>query len=509
MRPVLNRAESRALDEHASAACGVPSLLLMDAAGRGAAEWLIRQLNGARATLILCGPGNNGGDGWVVARRLLVLGRPVRVMSSVAPALLMGDAARMFAAYAGCGGAWERLESAAAFAAALLGAELVVDALFGTGLSRSLTALDAEIVGVLNASGTRVVALDLPSGLDADTGGIHGVCVRATETITFGHPKLGLLTPNGMAFGGRFEVVDIGIPPGEWHAVGQSARCLEASDVRDWLVSVPDPKHKGEAGRVLVVAGSKGTLGAARLTTHAALRAGAGLVTLGARPECAAALESTAWEVMLKPLKLEAVQASLGAALTAADSLAIGPGLGLDAEALGIVRELVLTHPGKIVVDADALTHFAGAAEQLAAARGQLLLTPHPAEAARLLSVTTAQIEADRFDSVRRLADATQACVLLKGVCTLICSPGCVPIVNPRGASTLAVAGSGDVLTGIIAALVCHLPVESALAAAAWIHGVAGERAAAKGRGALAREIADYIPGVVHDIRTGGGSILQ
>jgi ADP-dependent NAD(P)H-hydrate dehydratase / NAD(P)H-hydrate epimerase len=494
MRPVLNRVQSRHFDRYAIETCRVPSLLLMDAAGRGAADWLIEHEPVRAGIQVVCGPGNNGGDGWVVARRLLIAGLDVHAISSVSPSSLAGDAEQMFAAYAGSGGTWSQFQDAEQLRLLLQRSQLIVDALFGTGLQRSLEGAHAEIVGAINAASAAKVALDLPSGLDADTGAVHGVCVQADATVTFGHPKLGLLTPNGVALGGQLAVVDIGVPPAACQGVGHSAVCLEVADVDAWLSAIPDPNHKGQAGRVLVVAGSPGILGAARLVAHAAFRAGAGLVTLGARPECVAGFEADLWEVMVKSLQPGAAAQSLGAALVSADCLAIGPGLGLDAAAREVVHELVLNHPGKIVVDADALTLFAGEAAKLAQARGRLMLTPHPGEAARLLGVTARDVEADRFTAVKQLAALTQATVLLKGVRTLICAPGGLPMVNPRGASLLATAGSGDVLTGVVAALACHLEGPEALATGAWLHGLAGEQLARAGqRRALAREIADQI----------------
>jgi ADP-dependent NAD(P)H-hydrate dehydratase / NAD(P)H-hydrate epimerase len=498
MRPVLNRSQIRAFDECATTGCAVPSLLLMENAGRGAADYIVAQGHAERGVLVLCGPGNNGGDGWVVARRLLSLGHAVEVVSIVDTARLDGDAALMFAAYRGCGGGFRVIQDASALFDSGFAAGVVVDALFGTGLTRPVEGLAAAVIQRINQAALPVIALDIVSGLDADTGSIQGVCVQAAATLTFAHPKLGHYTPSGQRFGGALHVLDIGVPGKLFERVGHSALCLDREDISQALRRIPVAHHKGEAGRILVVAGSAGSSGAARLVAHGALRAGAGLVTIAARPDVAEALEQTAWEAQVRRIDVERPRESIAAHLSASDAVAIGSGLGLDSVGREITRQLVLEHPGKLVVDADALTHFSGGAAELARAAGVLMLTPHPAEAARLLGVTTAEVQADRFKAVRTLADLTQSTVLLKGACTLVCEPGSLPQVIARGASTLATAGSGDVLAGVVAAFACHTSPSQALTAGAWVHALAGEQLALGGlRGALAREIGDAIPAAI------------
>ena len=255
--------------------------------------------------------------------------------------------------------------------------------------------------------------------------------------------------------------------------------------------------HKGSSGRVLVVAGSSGKVGAALLCAHGALRAGAGLVTIAASPAAANALEQRVLEAMTARIDPDALESSLGALLERTDVVAIGPGLGLDDVALRTVSRVVLEWPGTIVADADAITHFKGRANVLASAKGRLVLTPHPGEMARLLGISTSDVEADRFGAVATAVERTRATVLLKGSATLVGSPGQRIVVNPTGHAVLATGGTGDVLTGIIAALATGAEPFRAALAGAFAHGAAAALAASSrgvDRGVLAHEIADEVP---------------
>jgi NAD(P)H-hydrate epimerase len=503
---VLSREQMRDLDRCAIDA-GVPGITLMENAGRNAAEVVLRDLGpGQHSAVIVCGSGNNGGDGYVVARLLLAAGHHVRVLSTVPPDHLRGDAAESCRAWLGLGGTCTVLESESDlwhFDVAVAGASTVVDALFGTGLDRDVEGFVALLIERINEAAVRRYSLDMPSGLDANTGRVLGVAVRADVTITFAHPKLGLYTTQGVDRCGRIEVADIGIPDGTWRTVGSAALMAERADVAAVVGVRPLSEYKTSAGHVLVVAGSPGKIGAALLVARAAARAGAGLVTLANVPAVTQVFDGRVVEAMTASIDPARIEESLDSIADRVDAIAIGPGLGLDDTARSIVEHVVLRMNKFIVVDADAVSLFAGCAHELSRARGRVVLTPHPGELGRLLGGSAAAIEADRFGAVARAVDTTGAVVLLKGPRTLIGAPGRHIIVNPAGSAVLATGGSGDVLTGVIAALGCKLAPVDAAFAAAYLHGRSGDRWAAKtgaDRGMLAREIADGIPGALAEL---------
>ncbi len=499
MIPVLSRAEMRAFDAQASAACCVPSLLLMENAGRGAADVIAAELGakGARV-VIVCGAGNNGGDGFVVARRLLTLGHDPRVYLLVKAERLKGDALGNYRSFVGVGGNVVELEpnQLSLLAGALEGASAVVDAVFGTGLDREITGFMRYAIEFMNGARCPVFALDTPSGIDADTGAVLGVAVRARTTITFAHPKLGLLTPSGLEHAGSMRTVDIGVPDTGLAQIGYSAEIVEAADVRAAIAARAVSTHKGSAGRVVVIAGSPGKIGAALLAARGALRAGAGLVTIAAFPETAALLDQRVLEMMTARIDPARIEASLDELLERADAVAIGPGLGMDANARRIVDHVVLRVHKTKVVDADAISHFAGRAEALRGAPGEVVLTPHSGEMARIVGGTAAQVEADRFGTVARAVALTGCVVLLKGHRTLVGAPEERVAINVTGSNVLATGGSGDVLSGVLSAFGVHLDARRAAYSAAYVHGLAGERRALHGvdRGVLASEIADEVP---------------
>jgi ADP-dependent NAD(P)H-hydrate dehydratase / NAD(P)H-hydrate epimerase len=529
MKPILSREQIRELDRLAIEENKVPSLVLMENAGRGAAEVieaeLLSQTDRARSrdVVIVCGAGNNGGDGFVVARRLRNAGFSVLVFLAASALKLKGDARANHDAWVGLGGGVSELSGPTArieFERALGSAGLLVDALFGTGLDREVKDEMRALIEMINAAPCPKVALDVPSGLDANTGAVLGACIRADLTVTFAHYKLGLLTTSGAEHAGRLRVADIGLPD-EFHGkVGHSAELIEAVDVAATIARRPAAAHKASAGRVVIVAGSPGKTGAALLVARGsgfsvagspgktgaallvargALRAGAGLVTIATSPEAADALDRRVLEEMTARLDLGRLEESLERALEGAGAVAVGPGIGLDADARRIVDQVVLGWEGTKIVDADALTHFAGRASDLKKARGRLLLTPHPGEMARLLATTASEVERDRFSAVRRAVDLTGATVLLKGPRTLIGAPEVVTRVNASGTPALATGGAGDVLSGICAALACSAPLFTAATNGAHLHGLAAERWAARtgaDRGLLAHEIADELPGV-------------
>lgn len=503
MLPVLSAQQMRAFDRRASDVLGVPSLKLMENAGRGASEGILRLLSASAKTsprvVVVAGAGNNGGDGFVVARRLAAAGVRVETCLALPAEQLSGDALTNYRALVEAGVTIIQLaDDVAPLRAALAAADWVVDALFGTGLSRDITGFLADVIAVVNDAPGCKLALDLPSGLHADSGRVLGTCVRAQHTFTFAHPKLGLCTPRGAAFAGQVEVCDI-VEPNEPSATGISAELIEASDIARLLAPRSTTLHKSSAGRVLVVAGSPGKLGAALLSAHGAQRAGAGLVTIATSPSAADALDQRVLEVMTARIDQASPEAALQKLLAPCNAVVVGPGLGLDAAARRVVDAVVFGYDGPKVVDADALSLFAGRGAELSRA-SRVILTPHAGELGRLLGMPHEEVENDRFAAVARAVELTSAVVLLKGRFSIIGAPGSLPRLNPTGGPVLATGGSGDVLSGIIAALACELLPAQAAFVGAYVHGAAGDawaKSRAADRGLLAHELADQLPQIL------------
>jgi NAD(P)H-hydrate epimerase len=499
--PVLSREQMRAFDAHAIEVCKVPSLVLMENAGRGAADAVEREALGGRASgkrvVVVCGTGNNGGDGFVVARHLLGRGALVDVW-------LAGDVGRMtpdcranHAAFVGVGGKVESVALGASTLAlldAVEHADVVVDGLFGTGLDRTIAEPLASVVNTVNAGSRFTVALDVPSGMSADTGAAMGATIRARLTVTFAHTKLGHVTGQGARLSGRVRVVDIGVPP--TLRTDSAASLALASDVKQRIAPRAVDAHKYRAGHVAIVAGSAGKIGASLLAARGALRGGAGAATIVTWPEAAAALDARVLEIMTARLEDER---SLDAALVHKRAVVVGPGFGTGERARVIVKHLLGSYEGPIVCDADALTMHARAIDAFGAAKGRAILTPHAGELARLLDRTSEAIEADRFGSAREAASRANAVVLLKGPHTVVAAPDGRVVVSSSGNPALATAGSGDVLSGLTGALACSLDPFDAAWCAAWLHGAAGDAWSKShgDRGLLAGEVADELPGVL------------
>ncbi len=501
---LVGSAEMRAIDRAAIEGLAIPSLELMERAGRAVADAAQSLVAPTGRVVVVCGGGNNGGDGWVAARLLHQAGRDVRAVELVAAARLSPDAREMRERAARAG-----VRSATAGGGALEAArgDLVVDALLGTGLSRAPEGPFAEAIAAVAAArarGARVLAVDVPSGLSADTGRPLGACVQADATVTFAFQKRGLVLHPGPALAGAVTVADIGIPPEAADRVPVEAELLEEAQARA-LVPARDPEaHKGAAGRVLVVAGSPGKTGAAHLALTGALRGGAGLVTLAARAEVlpfALAGRPEAMSLALAgdgPLGARDLPALLAAA-EGVDALVIGPGIPRGPETGALLLDLLSRARRPAVLDADALNALAGAPARLATAGAPLLLTPHPGEMARLCGTTTAEVQADRLGLAAARAAEWGAAVLLKGARTVVAGPGATPAVIPTGNPGLATGGTGDVLAGLCGALLASgLSPFDAGRAGAWIHGRAGDLAARRlgERGLLAGDLGEAIGAV-------------
>lgn len=475
---------------------GVVSLILMENAGRGATDAIrsafAKQLE---RVVLVGGPGQNGGDAWVVARRLKVLGhQPL--------AVLLGDSDKLR------GDAWanwvlldklgvQRVvlpsERAGSLGVHLRDATLIVEGVFGTGLDRPITGGYADAIRALDEAAAPLVSLDLPSGLDADTGAVLGVAPHAALTVTFAGHKRGLHQYPGVEHAGVVRVVDIGVPV---------SGCPDASLWgRDDLAPLIAPRardaHKGNNGHLLVVGGAPGKTGAAVLCGHAAFRAGAGLVTIGARADSRAALEEKVIELMTEPLPEQPSRDAVEALCEGKRAAVLGPGMGLDE--LGRAWAVAFAHhaPVPTVIDADGLTHLADEGLGLLRdASGPRILTPHPGEAARLLGRTTTEIQSDRYAAATAIASESGQVVILKGARTIVAQSGALRVCV-EGTPALGVAGTGDVLSGIVGALCMTLVPADAAISGALLHALAGVEASVGDRGLIASEVADTVPAVL------------
>lgn len=485
---------------------GVPSLELMESAAEALVDELLRRFPSCRRVVVVCGPGHNGGDGLAAARLLAGRGIPVSVFTLGDPGAYGGDPAENARRAGAHGIALTALASSRGrkeLSEALAGADVVVDALFGTGLSRGLTGAAATAVAAINGSGRPVVAADLPSGLSADSGALLGACVRADLTVAFAAPKLCHVFFPARQFCGTVAVRDIGIPrPALRRAAGKLSQ-VESADVLRLLPPRRLDAHKADFGRVAVIAGSRGKAGAAVLCARAALRAGAGLVTVFCPESLESVVVGALPEAMTSGLAEKGGELQPGAggaavrALRDFDAAVVGPGLGTGRGAVEVIEQIARSAAVPLVGDADFLTAFAGRPGFLARRRSPSVLTPHPGEAGRLLGVPALTIQADRARAATALARATRAVVVLKGAGTLTATPDGLLCANPTGTPLLATAGSGDVLAGAIGALLAGgLLARDAALAGVYLHGLAGELLAAQmgDAGLLTEELADALP---------------
>jgi NAD(P)H-hydrate epimerase len=498
---LVGSAEMREIDRAAIEVFGIPSLTLMDRAGRAVADAAVALAAPGGRFVVVCGGGNNGGDGYVAARVLRAAGRDARVIALVPPERLSPDAraVREQADRAGVPideGVLAPLEAGVG--------DVVVDAIFGTGLGRAPEGPFAEAIARIDSArvaGARVLAVDVPSGLSADTGRPLGPCVRADRTVTFGFLKRGLVLHPGAALAGEVSVDDIGIPAEAARRVPVGCELLVELEARMLVPPRAPDAHKGDAGRLLVVAGSPGKTGAAHLALTGALRGGAGLVTLAARAEVlpfALAGRPEAMSVALAgsgPLGRADLQHLLAAARDA-DALVIGPGIPRGPETGELLRAFLDRAAKPAVLDADALNALADGPSLVRGSGAPLLLTPHPGEMARLCGTTIADVQADRVGIAAVAAREWNATVVLKGARTVVADPEGPPAIIPTGSPGLATGGTGDVLAGLCGALLAGgLPPPAAGRAGAWVHGRAGELAARRfgERGLVAGDLGEAI----------------
>lgn len=513
MMKIVTAAQMRVLDRRAITEAHIPSATLMTNAGTGVVKAMESRFGSptGKIVTVFCGKGNNGGDGFVVARLLRQKQASVKVLLMSDPADLSGDAKLMYRRFVRMAGvaSVQSCPSSSQMQAVLSESDYVVDALLGTGLSSPVTGVYRVAIDAINAvsseRGTPVIAVDLPSGIHADTGAIMGAAVRAALTVTFGLPKLGLYVGAGIDHAGEIRIVDIGIPPSCIDAVESSVSLITGEYVRRLIPRRPPSAHKGTYGHAGIVAGSVGKTGAAAMAAKAALRVGSGLVTVATPASANNVLEAKLLEAMTAPMPETEVgtlaMAGLDRLLAFAherSAVAIGPGLTTYPETADLIRTLTVRLEKPSVLDADALNALSRHTDLLSTCKVSPILTPHPGEMARLEEQATPQsVNADRIGTATRFAQAYGVVLVLKGARTVVARPDGQVAICPTGNPGMATAGTGDVLTGIIVGLLAQrLSVWDAACVGTYIHGLAGDLAAAEfgPTGMIAGDLIDRIP---------------
>jgi NAD(P)H-hydrate epimerase len=513
---VATAEEMRQLDQQATSDFGIPSILLMENAARGLVdkiETILWPVAGRRV-VIVAGGGNNGGDGLAAARHLRMRGASVSVYLLSPLERVGGDAKTSLTIWQKSGGTlhpagsfdWHHLE------AELAHADLILDALFGTGLARPVEGEAAEAIERINLSRAakkrgRIVSIDIPSGISSDTGEVWGVAVRADDTITLALPKRGHFIGAGLEHRGRLEVVDIGLPPQLVEPFGFQTALITPGEISTLLPSRPRGAHKGTTGHLLVVAGSDEKSGAAAMTCSAALRTGCGLVTC-AWPR--SVTRTLPVEVMTLPLPATggtlsaAAWTPLQTAISGKRAIAIGPGLSVEDDTQALVRRLIAEVSIPMVVDADGLNALASDLSALKGRQGPLILTPHPGEMARLLGTSSEEVQKQRFAAASDFAREWNVIVVLKGPHTLVAAPDGAIAINPTGNPGMATAGAGDILTGVIASLLAQgLSPWDAARLGVYLHGLSGDLAArTHGEvGLIASDLIERLPEALYGLR--------
>lgn len=512
---LVKASEMQEMDRLTIEEIGIPGIVLMENAATGAVRVFLAHfappLNSR--VLILCGRGNNGGDGYVMARYLSEAGLKVTVLVLAEFKKIAGDALVNLEILRRMGldihevpaeEQWKKQRRL------LKDCDFIIDGLLGTGLNSPVRGLYARVIEDVNRANKPVTAIDIPSGLNADTGQVMGVSVQADLTITFGFPKIGQLVFPGAGLVGRLVRIGIGIPDTVTESLPSKYQLIEARDFHDLFASVKQDIHKGNRGHLLVLAGSTGKTGAATLSCLGALRAGAGLVTLGIPKSLNPILENKLTEAMTYPLP-ETAESSLSLEaekeifnlMEGKTAVAIGPGLSTHAETSLLVRRLVANCPLPMVIDADGLNALSSDPSALAKCRGRTILTPHPGEMARLAGISNSEVQADRIGTAEAFAQKHGCCLVLKGARTVIAEPEGQIHINPTGNPALSSGGSGDVLTGLIGGFLARgWPPAKAAAAGVYLHGLAADRLSEEmgQSGILAGELLDVIPGLASSL---------
>jgi NAD(P)H-hydrate epimerase len=480
-------AQVRALDRHAVERLNIPGYTLMTRAAEAALRTLRSCWPQVQRVAVVCGAGNNGGDGYVLARLARAQRLEVDVMALSDPKLLQGDARRAWEDFTAAGGSVSEWRESR-----LRDADVLVDAIFGTGLSRPLDAQMCEWIQAINDSRIPILALDVPSGLHADTGASLGAVVMAERTIAFVGLKLGYYLGEGPNCTGILTFDGLDLPAEAAESVGYAALRIEEHALARLLPRRRRTTHKGQQGHVLVIGGNLGMAGAARLAGEAALRVGAGLVTVATRQENVASVVAQRPELICRGVERAE---DLGALLDRADVLAMGPGMGQDAWAASMF-EAALAREMPTVLDADALNLLA----RTSLSRECWILTPHPGEAGRLLGTDGAAVQRDRLGSANAIAKRYGGVTVLKGAGTLVVARDALPAICDQGNPGMASPGMGDVLTGVIAGIAAQTSdLAGAARAGVLVHAMAGDMSARRGeRGMLATDLFTYLPTCVN-----------
>jgi ADP-dependent NAD(P)H-hydrate dehydratase / NAD(P)H-hydrate epimerase len=513
---IVTAAQMREMDAATITTFGLPGRVLMENAGRGATQILFERFPGIveMKVGVMAGRGNNGGDGFVIARYLGQKGTPVTVFLLTAHETLQGDAAANYQLLSSLSIPIIEIPDAETFAKHLTlmrHQDLWVDAILGTGLMADVKPFFKTAIDFINESRKPVLAVDIPSGLSSDTGRPCGTSIKATLTATFAFPKIGHMLYPGVDYTGRLEIIDIGIPP---HIVAQVAPKQHLSTAEIIRTSLPNratDAHKGATGHLLVVAGGLGKTGAAAMTAGSALRAGAGLVTLAIPKTLISILESLIVEAMTYPLPEiepgalgETAESDILQALIGKKCLAIGPGIGTAETTRRLMQTLLPEVDIPMVIDADGLNCLGESPEILSRLKAETILTPHPGEMARLAGITTREVQEDRIGCARSFAERFRTHVVLKGAHTVIAFPNGEVFINPTGNAGMATGGMGDVLTGVIAGFIAQgLSPASAALAGVYLHGAAADtlEKTIGPIGYLAGEVMAAIPKEITEIR--------
>ncbi len=512
---VATATEMREIDRTTIEEYGIPALVLMERAGVEVAAKTTELVTGSKV-LVLCGGGNNGGDGLVAARNLHSLGYHVRVVLLSKAGSMSADCKAQYLLA-------RKTRVPVEFRKALTGADFhgafIIDAVFGTGLSRPVSGDLSVLFRAINDSGVPVLSVDMPSGVSSDTGEILGEAVRADYTVTFGLPKRGHFLHPGAEYTGRLSVEDIGFPAGLIQSGDIRVELADRERASNLLPERARNSYKGDYGHVFVLAGSRGRTGAALMTARACLRTGSGLVTVGVPETLADIFQGRATEEMILPLPdkgngtldEKALDVILDFCTRKADVIALGPGIGVSPDTEKIVSMIVRTSTVSLVIDADGLNSLRNSAGVLSKAKAPVIITPHPGEMARLLGnamsrTSVADVEKDRINTAASYSKKTGVYVVLKGVPTIISSPEGELFINTSGNPGMATAGSGDVLTGIISSLAGQgiAPMDASVIGV-YLHGLAGDAAAGKmGEYSLiASDIIEALPDAFRSLNTG------
>lgn len=507
--------EMQLIDKKAISEYGIPGIVLME----NAAIQVIKEIEAKYGDLtkkrvtVVAGKGNNGGDGLAIARHLINRGTKIIVYLLAEDSSIEGDALINLKIFKKMGGKIYDSSSfdLKAMETVISHSHIIIDAIFGTGLSTDVKGFYADVISLINSAGKPIVSVDVPSGISADTGKVLGTAITAEMTVTFALPKVGLLIYPGAEYAGGLKIVDISIPGGMMEIESIQANLLTIEEMRGAVPERAADSHKGSFGHVGVIAGSVGKTGAAAMTSLASLKVGAGLVSLAVPSSLNQTLAQKLTEVMTFPLP-EGKEGFLGNRaeekiiefLADKDVVAIGPGISTDKEAQELIRRLVKRISIPMVIDADGINAFVGYTDILKDIGVPIILTPHPGEMARLLGINPSDVQDDRIGISRRFSTEYNIYLLLKGARTIIAEPSGAIYINPTGNPGMATGGTGDILTGIIAGLIAQrLDISSAVRFGVFLHGLAGDLAAKeKGEaGMIAGDLLDMIAEAIREIK--------